>query len=563
MFDNSDEYDFASADSSKLAALFGNYGQESEDSNSSLMYTAPKQPNYAKLDTENDSSCSKSKSQSTVMLAKVVSIWKLEDKEYKALGKHGLAVIGSVNLNLFEIIAYKEKNNIILRTKVNDKLLFYHQKDEFSSFYDDDSRNWLIKFQNDDQKAFYEVLKKFGAQLIANEDPSQKCSDSAFPKPALLPKPKADVEISETQTDSSGSQQRAHILSRMAKMGQQILPKMNSSDNSDSELGESRFDRKPSPRKFKKHIEKPSRAENESTNFIDKQMVSSSTTSVNSYPNFNQSVLSPMMYAPPMNYEGFIISQNAELKMSVAQLSAKLDSVLTNNIPNQKNDDTVLKSKIKALELKTANLQDALGSWRDKYHTLERKYNELSGHDHRELSEKNSLIDKLEREAVTMKSNLTVAEERLDDFEKLKFELQQSKNDIKDCQTTIEIQKLKLKEQNKDSKDLQATIDTLNDTVTNLRLKLADFEGYFERTESEKREREKRNNEKISILNDMIKMHMNEMYQSVIGSFSEGKSVLFSDIQSEVAKNLKGTTFRIIEDLKTIYTEETNDIRNE
>ncbi|KAG5886355.1 hypothetical protein JTB14_000457 [Gonioctena quinquepunctata] len=573
MFDNSDEYDFTPSDSSKLATLFGNFGQNDE-SNSSLMYTAPKQPSYHKASDKHEVSSEtlKIKSQSKVLLAKIVYLWKLENTEYKALGKHGLAVIGVEDLNLFEIIGYKERTNVLLRRKVNENLSFYLQKDSFSSFYDDDSKNWLVKFQDNDQNYFCEVIKKFGAQIIVNtEEPSQNSTEDVTPKPELLPKPKFVAEDSGQLSDNSGSQQRAHILSRMAKMGQQILPKPirknNSTDISDSELEESECDQKRSLRKPTKNLE---RTYITSEKYSDNHMVPVNPAAISYSPSFSQNVLNPMVYAQHMNHETFnnyIISQNAELKMSVSQLSSKLESVLSGSC--QKSEDSVLNSKVKALELKSENLQEALNTFKKKYQSLEKKYNELANKDLGEVSEKKIIINRLETEISYLKTDLAAAEEKVKDFEKLELELQQSINDIADCEKTIEIQKLKIGDletfyyQNKDNEDLQATVDTLSDTVENLRLKLKDFEEFSKKTESEKQKRLLGNNEKINFLGDMIKMHMNEMYQSMLGSFKEDDSISFSEIQFKIAKNVKGTTFQIIEDLKAFHNEGSNNILND
>lgn len=537
-----------------------------------------------------------------------------ENTNYKSLGKHGLAIIGSMDLNLFEVISYKEKNNIILRRKISSNFKFYNQKDCFSSFYDHENQNWLVKFDNiDDQNEFCKEIKTRGANIVLNIEPSLAEKNTNFtrenvpkpdifsredvlpPKPEVLPRLLQGVEkdIEEANSDSSGSQKRANILSRMAKMGQQILPndilKNASTDISDSEVDDSKSDHKVPPRKFKRAIpfEKHMAKEEKLTqhvpqSYMENQMTPMQNNNLNhpvqfpqqnvggSFPQgmmgtFPPHMLSPVLVSQSMPYDGFqqyIVSQNTELKMNLAQISAKLDTVLSiGNKSDIKIDDGSLKSKIKTLELRSENLLTELERYEKMYDDLQRKCKKLEN-DSVKSENNRSVIENLNKQIEDLKQDLKIAEEKNVSYEKLELDLEKYKSDIQQHEKTIEIQKLKLKdfeefyEENKDNKNLQQTIDTLNDTVTNLKLKLKDFEEHFLKTEAEKKKHLEEREQTISTFSSKIKDTMNNMYQSILANFEENKLYSVSQIKSQVAQNLKGTTFALIKEFKDVYKED-------
>lgn len=541
-----------------------------------------------------------------------------EDTNYKSLGKHGLAIIGSTDLNIFEVISYKEKNNIILRKKIGDNFKFYNQKDCFSSFYDNENQNWLVKFDNiDDQNEFCKEIKSRGVDVVVNIEPSSAEKKTFIqdnvsqpdgfprenalpPKPEILPRLSQNIEkdIEDANSDSSGSQKRASILSRMAKMGQQILPndilKNPSTDISDSEVDDSKNEHKVPPRKFKRAVPLEKHAPKEEKlpqhvqqNYMENQMIPMQTNNLNHpvhFPQqnmgvpfaqgmvgttFPQHMLSPVLVNQSMPYDGFqqyIVSQNTELKMNLAQISAKLDTVLNiGNKSDMKTDDGSLKSKIKTLELRSENLLTELEKYEKKYDDLQRKCKKLED-DGAKNKNNRSVIENLNELIQDLKQDLKVAEEKNSNYEKLESDLEKYKSDIQQCEKTIEIQKLKLKdfeefyEENKDNKNLQQTIDTLNDTVTNLKLKLKDFEEHFLRTEAEKKKRLEEREQIVNTFSNNIKDHMNNMYQSILANFEENKPYSASQIKSQVAQNLKGTTFALIKEFGDIYKTEDGSI---
>ncbi|CAH1154774.1 unnamed protein product [Phaedon cochleariae] len=538
MFENSDDYDFSPAESSKLASLFGTSALSDSSFNSSLKYTAPKQPSPSNS-KENESLKTKPKPQTRVVLAKVVTLWKLENKEYKALGKHGLAIIGSEDLKIHEIIAYKEKNNVILKTKLTSDFQFHIQKDNFSSFYDNDSNNWLIKFDNEDQKEFSNVIEKCGAQTVPSIDQDSEKINEPSAKPDLLPK---QTKIAETKTDdhsdSSGSLKRSNILNRMARMGQQILPR-NSVRNTSTDISDTEPEEDKNERKFTRKLKHtmPERILPKKSPDIEKQIVPVSDFSVENTP----SAFTPSVNSDILSH--YILSQNTELKMHLAQMTAKLDSFFMGNSKTPSTPpDTMAQSKIKALQLKLENLEAYLKDYEKKYMRLEIKYEDLGRKD-------NDKSEKLEEELSVLRRQLFELEKQLEGFEAMKKSLEHCERCIDVKNKQIEDQKhelQKLKELNVGSENQQATIDSLNKIIDELKEKLRASEEHEVRIEKQKTE------ETVGLRSNTIKTNMNEMYTSILENLDRDKTYSYAEVQNTVARYLKRTTFKIIEDLSGI-----------
>ncbi|XP_056640026.1 FK506-binding protein 15-like isoform X1 [Diorhabda sublineata] len=312
MFENDDDYDFNPLDSSKLSSLFESPPSQNEDTSKNLIYTAPKQPTVSK------------NTSTTVITIKIVILWKSEDKTYKPMGKHGIAIIGSTDLKTYEVIAYKHKTNTVLRAKINEQFYFQQRKDNFSSFYDNNKQNWLVRFDNNEQQIeFSEHLKLCGGIVILEDN-----------KPKISPKPATQ----DLDSDSSDSIKKTNILNRITKMGQQIVPKPLEVIESDiSDEYESNKNKK-----FRR-IKKIDREEE--TNIV------------------------PICYSSYNDLNSILISHNSEIKTSLNQIVEKLDTISV----QKKECSSSLSSRLKVLELKSENLQAELKRYKQKCSDLEKK----------------------------------------------------------------------------------------------------------------------------------------------------------------------------------------------
>lgn len=395
-----------------------------------------------------------------------------EDGKYNSLGRHGVAIIGSKQHNTYEIIIYKEKNNILLREKVNTNFSLINQDDSFSTFYTAKRDNWLLKFDNkQDQNYFSEQIVQFGGKIENNSKKEKNTKKDENPK----------------KEDSV----RADILSRMAKMGQQILPdrvvKNSSTDLSDSELDDSKNERKITPRKNKRPPSIETSQQIVSTQLIPTQIVPQTV---------------------PYDNLGFVVAQNTELKLNLAQISNKLDLILSGNQNRVENTDEslVLKSKLKSLELQNENLLTELNR----------------------MQKKSPDDEKLKDDLIKTKLALDLALERNKNIEN---QLNLKQEYVKSLESTIADNKLNLERSLEANKQLEDEINELKNNEEELKVKLKAYEL-----------KQKDNSE-------VIKQHMNEMYQNLVGNFPNGQHSS-SDIQNAIGKSIKTLTYKLIHELQ-------------
>ncbi|XP_063245128.1 FK506-binding protein 15-like isoform X2 [Bacillus rossius redtenbacheri] len=156
MLSADDEDDFSSASSSKLASLFG-LSRETEKGNTTLTYTAPKQPRKEDKNAQQDQQANQSAGKSAVKPAKLniivvkpVHTYKLEGISYTPQGKLGAAVLGNLELRVFQLLLYKGQQQHVTSARVTSKFQFTVQPNNYGTFYDDQSQNWSIMFEGAD-----------------------------------------------------------------------------------------------------------------------------------------------------------------------------------------------------------------------------------------------------------------------------------------------------------------------------------------------------------------------------------------------------------------------------
>lgn len=317
-------------------------------------------------------------------------------------GKYGLALIGNDSLKAYELIVYKDKQNILIRAKLQAAFTYTLHKDNFASFSDDQSQMYFVRFDNaKDYTDFCAELERRKVKVVENkeksgeldgnkEDEVPETQGQQQEQPHIDNVVKTD-KVDGDQSDSSGNQMKANILSRMAKMGQPIFPvptQTSMSDYADSDSDASNISRK--SRKSKR-VEKPPVASNKPEPSKLKQLNLVSTSSplhiANSnsqyLPNSNvqmvplqsalpqyqaqpgQMVLSQIM-SPTVDPLNLLLAENrthnCEIRMNISQLSNKMDEVLKKIEHGEKEsaEERLLRTKVKALELKAANLTKEL-----------------------------------------------------------------------------------------------------------------------------------------------------------------------------------------------------------
>ncbi|KAF2904958.1 hypothetical protein ILUMI_01217 [Ignelater luminosus] len=591
MFSNNDDDDFFTPSStSHLASLFGTSMTLQKDSDASLVYTAPKQPRTSGQETPKISP--KPATQSSVAFSKVVEVFRLVDSSYVPVGKCGMAIIASENAKAHELILYKTKQDILSRSNLRSDLTFTIQANNYVSFGDDQKIQWTAHF--DSAKTldeFTEQIKVCGGAVIpisikptnvCDKDTSAESSIKSEPisSPKNSPVPKKDSDSS----DNSSSQARANILSRMAKMGQSILP-MNlpkASEQSDSETDEQAVSKKPVKKKQKfvlvngeyvpsdklKHINNhTSNIQTPEFLMLNGQIVpvsalqqSLSTQLQNPIPNQysipglpNQVVLNPQVSPMSDSLHVFIAenrTHNCEMRMNVTQLSSKLDNILLKlNQNNRSSSDEITNKNV--LELQILEKVKELETSEERISSLQKENTKLQ----EDLVDNNLVIKSLKQENENQKKLILEQEQKIGELEKynqclenqitqnkvLQDNTSQMQQTINDLNQIIEDQKIKQqseesRENIEEKQNLKSSLATLNEDIVHLRTQLED------------------KNSKADIFSRKLKQSMNTLFQQIMEDFDD-ENITFQSIQIKqiLSQKLKATTLQIIQDFQNDF----------
>ena len=168
-----EELDFSSVARNKgtgLGNIFGGSSQpHKSESNSALVYQAPKQPGKEGemrieiVQTENRQEERlevMSSVRSGVKMATAVSVYKYESSGYESLGKMGLAIIGKKESNCYQLLLYRGKQSAVTVANISPRFNFRVQQDNYASFIDEAKASWTVCFDSQD------VLINFAKQLL-------------------------------------------------------------------------------------------------------------------------------------------------------------------------------------------------------------------------------------------------------------------------------------------------------------------------------------------------------------------------------------------------------------
>ena len=167
-----EELDFSSVARNKGTGIGNIFGGSSKphkaESNSALVYQAPKQPGKEgemriEIQTENRQEERlevMSSVRSGVKMATAVSVYKYESSGYESLGKMGLAIIGKKESNCYQLLLYRGKQSAVTVANISPRFNFRVQQDNYASFVDEAKASWTVCFDSLD------VLINFAKQLL-------------------------------------------------------------------------------------------------------------------------------------------------------------------------------------------------------------------------------------------------------------------------------------------------------------------------------------------------------------------------------------------------------------
>lgn len=381
-----------------------------------------------------------------------------------------------------------------MRVKISPSFEITLKKDNFASFYDSVEDNWLIKFSsNEDCVVVTNLIEKYGGVVkpIVEEVPVTEKQDNV--------KNSEDVNTEEIRA-------KADILSRIAKMGQSILP------SKDLDIDEETVETNISNTNFR---EKPS------------QVTSTSLSPTHVIPQHIQNIPNTFVTSQPMVYDPVNMlfvenrTHNTEVRINLSQISDKLNQIISLVDSNKPDDNSSnLKSKVKVLELRNENLARELSDVKEENEKLK---SQLKNHEEMKVkNEENQLELRLLQEQEVVK------------IEKLEKQIVLYKEEIAKLTGTVEKQKEEID-------DLKIS---LNDTIppfSDSKLPLEDYEN-TENTSSEETK------EKNSRFVAALKEAMNNMYGNITSNLDDGQN---SEII--IAQHIKSTTLKIIQNFQQEY----------
>ena len=165
LFSNGDEDDGGgfsvppiSQPTAKLQSLFGSDGQSSKEGNESFVYVPQKR---SKVKSDN---VKKQQQQQgpriadhqktegpTLMHACVCLTYRYVNSQYIPQGKLGVAVLGNLVAKDYKILVYASQKKALTSAKIHPTFAFKVQKTNYASFYDDQSHNWSLGFESEEQ----------------------------------------------------------------------------------------------------------------------------------------------------------------------------------------------------------------------------------------------------------------------------------------------------------------------------------------------------------------------------------------------------------------------------
>lgn len=509
------------------------------------------------------------------------------DSSYVPVGKCGIAIIGSETVKSYDLILYKTKQDILSRSNLRSDCTFTIQANNYVSFCDDQKIQWTVHF--DGTKVLEEFTEQIkvcnGTVIPISTTPTNICDkDSSSKTKKSVPIDSPPVPKDSDSSDNSYTQTRANILSRMAKMGQSILPinLPKASEQSDSETDEQTVSKKPVKKRQKPvlvngeyfpsdkvkqvNITQASNLQTPEFLMLNGQIVPVSslqqclsTQIQQPIPNQynipglpNQVVLNPQVSPLSDSLHVFIAenrTHNCELRMNMTQLSSKLDNILSKLNNHSASDEIINKNE---LELQMLEKTKELESSKEIIHNLQEQSRKLEEN----VVDNNLIVKNLKQENENQKRLIFEQEQRICEQEKnmLCLENQIAQNRIEqdntkqmqqtidDLKRVIEDQKIKLQqseesqERIKENQNLESTLATLNEDISCLRRQLED------------------KNSKADNFSRKLKQSMNSLFQQIMEEFAD-ENVTFQSIQIKqiVSQKLKTTTWQIIQDFQNDF----------
>lgn len=433
-----------------------------------------------------------------------------------------------------------------MRTKFKQDFVFTIQTNNFACFCDSNMQQWSVHFDGEeDLEQFAQQIKSNGGK-ITYYNQSTDSSDNVK-QPLSETEENKNEKDSDSHSDTSQNKTKANILSRMAKMGQSILPTAAPKTASDSETDDQESNRK-SVKKRQKHNNTdqnnsiPQTSSNSEYVIVNGQLLPMASINQNFGSSFvnplqNQMVSSlPNQFILPQVSDSMHVfiaenrTHNCEVRMNMSQFSAKLDKVLeelnknktgvSNYVRTEDQENKLEESKniIKTLENKHKHYEEII---QDNKQNIEELLRQIENQEKKILDQELQIRDLIESKNILEASQKNIDEQKIL-VENLKAELIQKESGLEQIDKLFK---------DKDSENLK-----LLECNDNLAKQIANTDS------------------KVDMFNKKLKQSMNVLYQKMMEHF-EDESAAFQSTQIKkiLSHHLKTLTFSIIQEFENDF----------
>lgn len=512
-----------------------------------LRFFADRKTNFGKgdPDAQDDDKSSKSQTDSEsktdwqVLLAKLVTAYKVINNQNTVIGKLGFAILISEKSEL-KMILYKSKIDLLSTLIVREPNKIY-QKGNFIQYLDAHQNFWSVLFESENDRD--EALRLLEERCTIQRDEMEKSINVSETKESESEKAEnaertakgteGDVETSdkacETDPEERQTKQlKANILSRMARMGKKIvLPnKTSTSEVSDSSDPESSPKRKantvnssPVLQVAKLHHGPTAHSTAQTVEFV---------------KHSHGNIISAASSDSSLN---LMMMQNTEIRFNLSKLDSKLDKLSdklevlsTNSLSlsanDKNNNDSVREEDIMRLEEKILSIKRENINLKSIIRELEERKRHESGSE--ELNEARVQLKAVQQEQKNISVELDNRNEKIQILEmKLKNAVEEREIQLKNNEADLAELKSQLNQSSRCVQDLQASLDRAEKKAQEVAIKESQTEGKPE----------------SSVPSDvMIKEIMNNLYFKLCEKISNANDLKQSEVLKIIGQTIKQET---------------------
>lgn len=522
-----------------------------------MRFLAYRKANYKRYDDDGENGSQtdseNSKISWEVLLAKLVTAYKVINNQNTVIGKLGFAILLSDKSQL-KIILYKSKIDLLSSCILRESIKIY-VKGNFIQYLDSHGNFWSVLFENpNDRDEALRLLEERctiqrdemenSINSISNEDGGKGGGDGDVDAKVEKNESEShenenakndgdatcDKAVETDPEDKQSKQLKANILSRMARMGKRLVPstgKASASDISDSSETESSPKRQP---------RKPNTSPIlQIAKLQPAPQAHSIAQTVEFRNNHHGNVISAASSDSSLN---LMMMQNTEIRFNLSKLDSKLDKLCdklevlstgsSSYSQNDKNNnDSMREEDIIKLEEKLVVAKRENLSLKSIIRDLEDRLKNINIHSVDELNELKVQIKALQQENKNISLDLNDKNERNQILEtKLKHSVE-----------TCEEREIQMKTKEADLGELKSQLNLSNRYAQDLELNLETIKKKQENTDTKEIQTDSEVPSEVR-----IKEIMNQLYFRLCEKISSTKELKHSEVMKIIGQTIKHET---------------------